>query len=520
MNFFYRFLKILKNKNELNFIINNSNKKIAFDKNKKTIFFEMPADYFFLLYWKLLIKENFIKKYNLVCLWTHNIYPLKKNSFFFQVFFFIRSKIFYYFLKLKWKSLYSAIGISRFETLENYNLIDFLVSLKETIKIYRDIKNKKIDNLSFQNILLGDLISDTFIRYRMEPTVNKKDFYFFYIIFKAILSLKKAKKLVRNYNIKKYLACDTVYISHGIPMRTFRKNKVKCFTCGELFNFITNVKNKYSSNTDVLSYNKEFKKLKNKNEKILIAKKQIDLKYQGLEDKVGRGVSHNPFKYKKIYNNLSIKKLKGVLFLHDFFDAPHYYGSLLFDDHYDWTVNTLELIKKFKLPIGVKVHPNAIIESKNIYTKLKKKYSDLFWIPKDISNIYLLNLKNINFAVSNYGSVLYEMAYLKKYSLSAGYNRTSSFRCTHNPRDISEYKKILIKLSKIKNMKKNKIFTNEACKIYYLSYMSEIEDIKSSVKKIGLNEIRVLYNQNLHGTKNSIDLTKMLIYYDDIINKI
>ena len=58
----------------------------------------------------------------------------------------------------------------------------------------------------------------------------------------------------------------------------------------------------------------------------------------------------------------------------------------------------------------------------------------------------LLKLPNIKFAISNYGSVLYEMAYLDKDAVSAGQNRTSSFGCTYNPKNRLEYEKIILKL--------------------------------------------------------------------------
>ena len=510
------------NKNESKFIKNNKfQKKISFEKNKKTIIFEMPMDYFFLLYWKLLIKENFFNKYNLICLWTINISPMKDRFFLTQFIHFMGSRLFYFFLKLKWSKLYSAIGICRFESIDNYNVFDILKSLIVSLKISKKIKKKKdLKSVYYKNIFLGDLIIDTFIRYKMKPTVEIKTIFLWYIIFKAVLSIKKTNFLTKKYDIKKYIGSDTVYISHGIPVRVFKRKKIKCYSCGELFNFITEVNNKYNSNTNVLSYNSEFQKLNSKKQKLIHAKNQMDLKFKGIKDKSGQGISKNPFLYKKKHKNLKLNKINGVLFLHDFYDAPHYYGPMLYNDHLDWTLETLKLIRKFKLPIGVKEHPNAIYDSDEIYRELRSSFSDIFWLPKDISNSYLLKLKNINFAISNYGSVLYEMAYLNKFSLSAGFNRTSAFSCTYNPKNISDYKKKLVNLPKIKTNIKSKKFKKDSFKIYYTSYMRELEDIPSSVKQIKLNEIRIAYNKNLHGNNKSVDLSEMLIYYDRIINKL
>ena len=520
-NIYTKLKKIFLNQNELKFIINNKNqKKIPFDKKKKTIIFAMPMDYFFLLYWKLLIKQNFIKKYNLICLWTHNISPQKKRFFLIQIVHSVGSKLFYYFLKLKWIKLYSSIGITDFENTKNYNFIDILKSFFDSFKIYKKIKKKRdLNKTYYQNIYLGDLINDTFIRYKMKPTIDLNSLFLFNIIYRAILSIKKLKYIKKKYNIKKYISSDAVYIQHGVPIRVFKKEKINCYSCGELFNFITKVKSKYHSNTDVLLYNSEFKKLNFKKQKLLQAKKQMDLKFKGVKDKSGQGISENPFLYKKKYKDLKLEKITGVMFLHDFYDAPHYYGPMLFSDHYDWTIETLKIIRQYRLPIAIKEHPNAIYDSAEVYNNLKERFPDVLWLPKDISNSYLLKLKNINFAISNYGSVLYEMAYLNKYSLSAGLNRTSSFCSTFNPKNISNYKKVLIKLSKQKKNKQKK-FKTDALKTYYISYMQELEDIRSSVKDINLNQIRIVYNQNLHGNDKSVDLSKMLINYDSVINNL
>ena len=91
-------------------------------------------------------------------------------------------------------------------------------------------------------------------------------------------------------------------------------------------------------------------------------------------------------------------KIKGVVFLHDFYDAPHYYGSMIFNDHYEWTNHILNFIKKNNLSIGVKIHPNAVFDSNKIYELFKKIYPNIVWIKKTYqmviySNYQILNLQ-------------------------------------------------------------------------------------------------------------------------------
>mgnify|MGYP003328249024 CR=1 FL=1 len=47
-------------------------------------------------------------------------------------------------------------------------------------------------------------------------------------------------------------------------------------------------------------------------------------------------------------NTKNLKKIKGVLFLQDFFDAPAAWGQNVFDDYYLWTLYSLMIIKKYK----------------------------------------------------------------------------------------------------------------------------------------------------------------------------
>ena len=96
-SFFLKISKLFFNKNEKIFLEENKIQKQKFDPNKKTIIFQMPTDYFFLLYWKLIIKSHYFNKYNLIGIWHHNLRSLKKDLFLIQLVKFIRGKIFFSF---------------------------------------------------------------------------------------------------------------------------------------------------------------------------------------------------------------------------------------------------------------------------------------------------------------------------------------------------------------------------------------------------------------------------------------
>ena len=88
-----------------------------------------------------------------------------------------------------------------------------------------------------------------------------------------------------------------------------------------------------------------------------------------------------------------LNNINGVLFLHDIYDAVHDHSGLIFNDFYDWTIFSLNIIKEFNLNIAIKPHPNSINEGNSTYIKLKNQYSDLYWLNPNISNNKILSKK-------------------------------------------------------------------------------------------------------------------------------
>ena len=112
-----------------------------------------------------------------------------------DLFRFLRSGLYYYLLKRKWLKLYSVIGISEFNSYKDLkkNLgKNELIKIKEKFSnILKKIRKKKdILNIKIDEINMGELIYDTYIRYRNEININIKDKYLEEIIYKSIILSK------------------------------------------------------------------------------------------------------------------------------------------------------------------------------------------------------------------------------------------------------------------------------------------------------------------------------------------
>jgi len=517
-NFFINIKKIFINQEERIFIQKNlsSCNESKFDNNKQTIVYIAHPDHFFLLYWKILIKQIFRKeKYNSIAIWPLSIIKPTKNIKYkiLEKFFRLGQELFQYFFKKKWFLLYKVIGVQQIFEVDNF--IDHFDKKEIDIKVNKLLKKIKsssdILKIKLNNVIIGDLIYDTYIRYRSEPTINISDLIFLRkILHQAVITFYFLNNLCRRFNITNCFTVYCVYLPFGIPVRFFLNKKINVYSWTSYSYNLRKIDPNYPFDENVKNFKKNFSVLKNKKKKIQLARLELSKKFKNNSNasfKIYSSKKFKPLRDEKILNNVN-----GVVFLQCFFDAAHYYGGdCLFNDHYLWTIYTLDLIKKYNLKIAIKPHTLALDESQKIFKKLKYKYKSLIWLPDEVSNIEIIKNKNINFFISNNGSILYEAPYFGKTAVSAGVNRTTSYNFSYNPKKLKDYKNFLLNPKEKKITKKNLL---EVCKVYYLSFLyNEKLPFNTIVKKIKLMNYNFRSNSNLYRNLNYFDkkLNKTLI---------
>ena len=165
------------------------------------------------------------------------------------------------------------------------------------------------------------------------------------------------------------------------------------------------------------------------------------------------------------------EKYDGIMFLHDFMDAPHDYGEMIFSDFYIWTIHTFRFILENNLKIGVKFHPNQTKESKLIVDQLIKKFPKIKWINPKINNKEIFK-SGIKFGFSVYGTILSELAYHDITPMALGENPYSAYNFVYNCKSKKEYYEFLINPKKI-HIDKSQIF-----EFYYMNYIYRNSSIK------------------------------------------
>ena len=201
------------------------------------------------------------------------------------------------------------------------------------------------------------------------------------------------------------------------------------------------------------------------------------------------------------------KNIDAVVFLHDFFDSPHCYRDMLFEDFWEWANFTLNIIDLMQLNIAVKPHPNQLAESIEVVNKLKNMYPNIVWLDPKISNMTIFK-SGIKCGISVYGTILHELAYNGISALAAGDHPHISFNIATTPLNIEDYRNCLINF---KSLKTSENIKNEVLDFYYMHNLYEKEDLQIDFKNMNLRTLE----QN-----NSIALTKFIETYKQEENKI
>lgn len=493
-----KFVKFYKNlfldKNE-NFYINKTFKPSSYKKKiksqkKNNILLVLPSDHYYVCYYHSIYQDR-LSNFNLYGYWPYSIHVKRKRIF--QNFHQIKSNIYFYFLKKKFSKLYSFLDLKFFDTLQTLKNKFISKKEEENLKhkcevIFKNIKNKKeILKIKIKGIECGDLIYDTYIRFRNQPTVDKEDEFLKSIIFISLLQIECFKKMQSIYRFKKIYTSYATYIHYGILVRFFLNEDVEVYSGHTLSQY-----NKKITKTDqyhVENY-KKFKK------NFLLQKKKLEKLKEG--QKLIKNIFYNNRKnlefrdymkidpYRSVNNNVK-KNYDGIVFLPNFFESQREWGKLIFIDFYEWINYTLNLIEKYNLNIAVKPHPNTYFvgtESIQVVEDLKKKFPNVDWINPMASNKSIF--KKIKFGISPWGTVLWEMAYFNVIPISAGDHPACKYHFGFEPRSVKSYKNLIV------NSKKLSMKFIDIKKIYefcYMYYLHDNDHFKSEARKIKLNQI-------------------------------
>ena len=371
-----------------------------------------------------------------------------------------KKKIFFYkiidFLNLFHFGIFNALEIKKKLFLTKHK--------KKHSNVFFPKEKKKFLNFRYKNVIVGDLIYDSYLRYNFKSTLSLDDEKFLTFFYESLNYFDEVIKIFQKYNIKAVFLSHTVYLPAFIG-RLALNNKADFYCVG-----ITHLIKLSKDNPHIhnhTNYKETYNKISpTKRRKYLYqVKKEISDLLKGKKNFNMVGLSSSPFK-KRIDKKLikKSKKIKVLVATQCLIDSPHAFGNWFFPDFVEW----LEYLGKISLKTDyewyIKPHPNNLRRNKVFLDYYLNKYKKFQLIPAETSHYTLKN--KIDFVLTNWGNIGMDLALLNIKVLNTHHNgRFSAFNFNINSNTFKDYNSKILNLDKFKKFKINK---NEIYKSYFM----------------------------------------------------
>lgn len=294
-----------------------------------------------------------------------------------------------------------------------------------------------IAGLEIDGVLVGDLVIDTYLRFRPSPSFRVADPFVCRILWQTLRDLRRARAFFDTVRPALYLSSYSTYVEHGVAVRVALGAGVPVHVYGNLTTFGKRLTPADVYHTpDYSAYRAGFAQLDDQEACLAQADRQLSFRLAGGID--------TATSYMKVsaYAGAGVQApdVAGavVVFLHDFYDSPHVYADLVFPDFWAWITFTIDTLAAAGIPFWIKPHPNQIALSQGALEELQLARPGLRILPKGITNTQLVE-GGMACGVTAYGTVAHELAYLGVPTIGCARHPHHSFAFCRTARDRDEY---------------------------------------------------------------------------------
>jgi len=391
-------------------------------------------------------------------------------------------KHYFFFFKSFNKRLYRVLGYKfLFDLDEKY--FDQIKVKNHFTEIYSKVITKEdVLNIKIENILVGDLIYDTYLRFYGNHTIeNIQDENLKNVIYYTIDNYYMVKNHIKKKCITALFTSYTTYISHGLAVRICLDKNIPVYAFGSNSYFIQKLEKSYAYHVQKF-WNFSNKVLNHDQNKEV--EDELNYRFSGGIDKAISYMQTTSFAPKSTSQNYfsDRRKRNVVVYVHDIYDSPHGFKNFLYPDFYTFILDLSEQIKDDKsTKYYFKFHPNAVGDSNqkiaDYLTNLKSEAISL--LPLDVSNLDVIDFRP-DLVVTVNGTIGLEMAYFQIPVVALVDNLYMNFSFVHSCHSISDYYKVILGNEKVNvRFEKSEIYS-----FYYQAYKKDLEGIDKSVLDI------------------------------------
>jgi len=302
--------------------------------------------------------------------------------------------------------------------------------------------NPDISALHIDGVCVGDLIIDSYLRFRPAPRFDVTDPFVAQLIWQAHRDIRRARSYFSRYKPDMYLTSYTTYVEHGVPARVALELGVPVQSFGSLIRFGKRITlSDWFHTPDTSAYRSTFEALDAQSRRLDEARQQLQTRLSGGIDAATRYMRVSA--YAASSEPLPDVSQSVIIFLHDFYDSPHVYADLVFPDFWTWVCFTIDTLRAAGFKVFVKPHPNQIDLSSEVIQTLCERYPGLALLSVRASNAQLAEA-GMRCGVTVYGTVAHELAYLGIPTIACARHPHHSFDFCRTARTREEYRQLLL----------------------------------------------------------------------------
>jgi len=342
-------------------------------------------------------------------------------------------------------TIHEAFGLRSFLIIR-LNLTSWKMLQKEYAKILKHLDSKaKLIDYKIRDIPLGLDIYESVLRLGRE-TVSLQDLQTYRVIYLALKQYCYFEPLFATKKIAAVLVSHDNYIGPGLLAHMAFSFKTPVILANSLsLSMPTAPFQLYEKLERFGIYAKEIPS-RDLSAGISWAKSELNERITG---ELGVGMDYqkkSAFTSHKLDRQTSDTENTKVLILtHDFFDNPHGYRRMLFDDFYLWLKFLAEVSIETNYEWYIKIHRDYSNLEFQIIKIFVSKHPNIKLVHSETS-YHQLREEGITFALTCYGSAGHELPLLGFTVINASYNSHIAYSFNIHAKNLDEYRQILLDL--------------------------------------------------------------------------
>jgi hypothetical protein len=342
------------------------------------------------------------------------------------------------------KKIFSSFGADTFVAVEP-SQVQRDRGVRIIHELYPSLHNKRdVENLTVDGIWIGDLIYDTYLRERAQPTIDLQDERFLSFLQESLAIFVFWQDYFEQHEVRAVNVSHCVY-NNAMPLRIAVSRNIPVYQTNATHVYRMNKGNLFAYG-DYRYFPEKFSLLSSQEQQAgkREAQKRIELRFSGQVGVDMRYSTKSAYGKKRSARVLrSSDKFKVLIAAHCFFDSPHSYGNNLFPDFYEWFDFIGKVSNETAYDWYVKTHPDFLPGNMEVINYFLGKYPRLTLIDAATSHHQLIE-EGVGCALTSYGTIGFEYAALGILVVNASLcNPHIAYDFNLHPESIAKYSEIL-----------------------------------------------------------------------------